>query len=161
MAALKAQLEQRPQIQSLTRNPLLLTFLVILAGEEPLPELPAQRAEIYRRYVEELLDSWETQRYPQGGSKGAPHFKLGPLEGDSARRAAQAGFYNLGWYLHLAYYGGRGAKEQPNRKNLIKKISASLRGTGRVGSFPGELLRSRRGRTGFLAKSRCLGPLVY
>jgi hypothetical protein len=105
----------------LIRNPLLLMFLVILAGEEPLSELPSQRAELYRRYVEELIDSWEAQRHPQAGTQGKPYFTLGPLKEGSARQAAQEGFYYLGWSLHLAYYGGK--EEQPHRENLLTTLT--------------------------------------
>lgn len=106
IAWLLKQLQQRPRLRSLVSNPLLLTFMVILTGEDPLRELPSQRAELYRQYVEELLDSWEAYRHPPSGPEGKPAFTLGPLEGDTARRAALEGFYYLGWYLHLAYYGG-------------------------------------------------------
>jgi HEAT repeat protein len=103
VAWLKKQLDERPRIQALTRNPLLLTFLVVLAGDDPVRDLPTQRAELYRRYVEELLDSWEAQRRPVGGADGQPAFKLGRLTGEDARQAALRGLYRTGWYLHLAY----------------------------------------------------------
>ena len=115
---LKSQLEQRPRIQPLTRNPLLLTFMVILAGKAPPSELPSQRAEFYRRYVEDLLDSWETYRRPQSGPEGEQAFRLGPFAGDRARLAAREGFYYLGWYLHLAYYGGHGEETGLNRRDV-------------------------------------------
>lgn len=113
IAWLKKQIEQRPRIQPLTRNPLLLTFMVILAGEDH--ELPAQRAALYRRYVDDLLDSWELYRRPQGGPEGKSTFALGSLTGNDARRAARQGFYYLGWHLHLTYYGGHGEDNRFNR----------------------------------------------
>jgi HEAT repeat protein len=103
VAWLKKQLDERPRIQALTRNPLLLTFLVVLAGDDPVRDLPTQRAELYRRYVEELLDSWEAQRRPISGADGQPALKLGRLMGEDARQAALHGLYRTGWYLHLAY----------------------------------------------------------
>ena len=123
MSWLKLQLEQRPRIQSLTRNPLLLTFMVILAGKDPHSEFPSQRAAFYRRYVEDLLDSWETYRRPQSGPEGEQVFRLGPFTGDRARLAAREGFYYLGWYLHLAYYGGRGEGTRLNRHDVVAVLA--------------------------------------
>jgi HEAT repeat protein len=127
---LKRQLETRPHIRTLTRNPLLLTFLVILAGEDPLHDLPDQRAEIYRRYIEELLDSWETERRPKSGAEGKSVFTLGSLQGDQARQMALQGFYYLGWALHLAYYGGK-PQEPPTRDTLIKTLAEYLQVDGK------------------------------
>ena len=122
----KRQLAARPRIQPLTRNPLLLTFLVVLAGADPLRELPTHRVELYQRYVEELLDTWETYRRPQAGTSGEPVLHLGSLEGAEARRAAMGGFYRLGWHLHLAYHGGQGAII-PTRSALTKALVDDLR----------------------------------
>jgi HEAT repeat protein len=122
---LKKQLEVRPRILALTRNPLLLTFLVILAGEDPLHDLPDKRAELYRRYIEELLDSWEAERRPRSGAEGLPAFTLGPLQGEQARQAALQGFYFLGWSLHLAYYGGK-PKGPPTHDVLIRTLTECL-----------------------------------
>jgi Domain of unknown function (DUF4062)/NACHT domain len=120
---LNLQLEQRPRIQPLTRNPLLLTFMVILAGKDPHSELPSQRAAFYRRYVEDLLDSWETYRRPQSGPEGEQALQLGPFAGDHARLAAREGFYYLGWYLHLAYYGGHGEESRLNRRDVATALA--------------------------------------
>ncbi len=125
VAWLQAELKDRPRIQPLTRNPLLLTFLVILAGEEPSRELPTSRAELYRQYVEELLTTWEYQRRPKEGAEGRPVLSLGPLSGEQARQAAREGLLRLGWWLHLTYYGGR-AETMPTRENLIPYLSPSL-----------------------------------
>ena len=123
---LKAQLQARPQLQPLARSPLLLTFLAVLAGEDPQRELPAGRAELYRRYVEELLDSWEAQRRPRDGVSGEPAFTLGPLSGAPARWAALDCFYYLGWALHLAYFGGQ-PQGVPNRRTLSTALAGYLR----------------------------------
>jgi len=122
---LKAQLETRPRIQPLTRNPLLLTFLVVLAGEDPMRKLPVHRAELYRRYVEELLDTWEVYRRPRAGTAGEPLLRLGLLEGAEARQAALRDFYQLGWHLHLAYHGGR-ADFLPTRAALAGALTTDL-----------------------------------
>ena len=53
LESFKLQLASRPQLGQVAGNPLMLTYLAILAGEDPSRELPAQRTEVYRRYVEE------------------------------------------------------------------------------------------------------------
>jgi len=123
---LKAQLQARPRLRPLARSPLLLTFLAVLAGEDPQRELPAGRAELYRRYVEELLDSWEAWRYPREGVRGEPAFVLGPLSGALARRAALDCFYYLGWALHLTYYGGR-PHGMPDHHTVSTALAGYLR----------------------------------
>jgi hypothetical protein len=55
----------------LTRNPLLLTFMVTLASPAETTELPQQRAQLYALYIEKLRD-WEIQRQAQAG--GRPDF---------------------------------------------------------------------------------------
>ncbi len=108
-AWLRSQMADRPRIAPLTHNPLLLTFLAVLAGEELARDLPVHRAELYRRYVEELLATWEVRRRPREGAEGQPALRLGPLAGEEARAATLDGFTRLGWRLHLTYYGGQGA----------------------------------------------------
>jgi HEAT repeat protein/energy-coupling factor transporter ATP-binding protein EcfA2 len=125
VAWLKKQLDDRPRIQALTRNPLLLTFLVVLAGDDPVRDLPTQRAELYRRYVEELLDSWESQRRPVGGDDGQPALKLGRLMGEDARQAALRGLYRTGWYLHLAYNDAMSGYD-PNTAGIIAYLGPFL-----------------------------------
>lgn len=100
---LKNQLEQRPNLRALTEKPLLLIFFVILAGNDPLQDLPHHRAELYRRFIENLLACWEAQRRPRGGVEGTPTFSIGQLSGEQAHRAMLHGIYYIGWYLHFAY----------------------------------------------------------
>jgi HEAT repeat protein len=107
---LQGQLAHRPRISALIRSPLLLTFLVVLAGEEPSEDLPKVRAELYRRYVEELLATWEQVRRSRPEKSGQEGFQLGSLVGEDARWAALAGFHRMGWKLHLIYYGGHGSQ---------------------------------------------------
>lgn len=124
VAHLREQLRQRPRIELLLRNPLLLTFLAILTEQDPSKELPFERAELYRLYVEELIDSWEAYRF-QGSAHGA-RFSLGPLQLDSARLAALEGFYYLGWYLHSVYFGGlkrEGVLAKPIKQEVINALS--------------------------------------
>ncbi|MGB0385033.1 MAG: HEAT repeat domain-containing protein, partial [Ardenticatenaceae bacterium] len=124
VSSLKEQLEQRPRLKPLASNPLLLTFLVILYGENPTQALPHQRAELYRRYVEELLDRWESSRGQQHAGRGESIFQLLPER--DARQAALDGFHYLGWRLHLTYYGGQG-KQAPNKTTLVSALSNYLR----------------------------------
>ena len=103
---LKDQLSKKKGIEPLARNPLLLTFLVILAGEDPLVELPERRSEIFERYVQKLLLSWEGHRLPRHGPVGETALKIGPFEGSQAQDILLRGFHWMGWFLHLSYYSG-------------------------------------------------------
>lgn len=123
---LKDQLKDRPQIGSLTNNPLLLTFLVILSGEDPMQNLPTSRGDLYQSYVEKLLNSWEENRRPRSGADGAPEFRLGALTSDLAREASLDGFYCVGWRLHFLYYGGKSV-EQPTRESLVDSLQERLK----------------------------------
>ncbi len=122
---LQTQLEAHPRIRPLTRNPLLLTFLVVLAGEEPARELPATRAALYRQYAEELLMTWEYRRRPRKDVEGKPSLHLGPLSDEAARQAAREGLLRLGWRLHLTYYGGQ-AEAMPTRWALTGYLEPFL-----------------------------------
>jgi energy-coupling factor transporter ATP-binding protein EcfA2 len=118
VAQLQEQLHERPRLQQLLRNPLMLTFIAILAEEENLPD---QRAELYQRYVEKLFDSWERERQTPGSANRPKDSKLGKLlEGSTARDAAIRGLYYIGWYLHLTYYGQR--KQMPDREAVLSEL---------------------------------------
>lgn len=56
--ATRTRLDDRPGLRALLSNPLLLTFVAVLADRDPAEALPEHRAGLYRRYLEELLDSW-------------------------------------------------------------------------------------------------------
>lgn len=103
---LKDRLSKKKGIEPLARNPLLLTFLVILAGQDPLTELPERRSEIFERYVQKLLLSWEDRRLPRQGPTGAISLKIGPFEGSQAQDILLKAFHWMGWFLHLSYYSG-------------------------------------------------------
>ena len=103
---LKDQLSKKKGIEPLARNPLLLTFLVILAGQDPLVELPERRSEIFERYVQKLLLSWEGHRLPRHGPAGETALKIGLFEGGEAQDIPLRGFHWMGWFLHLSYYSG-------------------------------------------------------
>lgn len=116
---LEDQLDKKPQLQALTQNPLLLTFLVTLVDREIKPELPDHRVELYARYIVELME-WEISRQIEGVDK--TNWKLGPLEGEVARIAVFDGFHYLGWALHLHYHGGKG-QVAPDKSLLIKALT--------------------------------------
>ena len=115
------QLAKRPRIQPLTHNPLLLTFLVILTGTYEWQDLPDRRAQLYKRYVEELLSRWEYERKGKD-HEGESVFTLGPLTGKEAKNCALKGFYYLGWYMHLLYYGGE-PETIPTREVIISAVA--------------------------------------
>jgi len=101
---LQLQLKERPGLREVARNPLLLTFLAVLAGDEPQRDLPQRRKELYREYVERLLTVWEARRRREG------KLSLGDLSGEKARRVALWGLYRTAWHLHRAYYGEEGLR---------------------------------------------------
>ena len=100
------QLSKKKGIEPLAKNPLLLTFLVILAGQDPLVELPERRSEIFEKYVEKLLLSWEDRRLPRQGPAGETSLEVGLFKGSQAQDILLRGFHWIGWFLHLSYYSG-------------------------------------------------------
>jgi len=98
------QLRERPGLREVARNPLLLTFLAVLAGDEPQRELPQRRKELYREYVERLFTVWEARR------RRERELSLVRLRGEEARRVALWGLYRTAWHLHRAYYGQEGLR---------------------------------------------------
>ena len=52
-----APLERAPRIQSLARNPLLLTIIALVHRIEA--ELPHERVKLYDKCVIALVDTWE------------------------------------------------------------------------------------------------------
>jgi HEAT repeat protein len=124
---LQAELSSRPRLQTLTGNPLLLTFLVTLVKNKEKPDLPSQRAQLYARYVDELL-TWELNRRQVLGIQ-KEQWQLGSARGEQARRAARDGFHYLGWILHLAYHGGQG-QVVPDKPLLVDTLSNYLKQDG-------------------------------
>lgn len=116
---LEDQLNKKPQLQALTQNPLMLTFLVTLVGRDIKPELPDHRAELYARYIAELMN-WEISRQIKESAK--INWELGPLQGELAQLAAFNGFHYLGWILHLHYHGGKG-QIVPDKPLLIEELT--------------------------------------
>ena len=63
---LQRQLKERSGLREVARNPLLLTFLAVLAGDEPQRDLPRRRKELYQEYMERLFTVWEARRRREG-----------------------------------------------------------------------------------------------
>ncbi|MDA0244614.1 MAG: HEAT repeat domain-containing protein [Chloroflexi bacterium] len=122
VAALKVQLGERPQLQALTRNPLLLTFMAVLASRPHTQTLPHKRADLYALYLEQLRD-WEIARLKAANPQS--DFSLGDLKGDEAKKVVLEGLYYLGWALFLNYYGGR-ADQVPSPDYLKAQMAAYL-----------------------------------
>jgi hypothetical protein len=101
---LQRQLDERPGLREVAQNPLLLTFLAVLAGDEPPHDLPPHRKDLYREYVERLFTKWEARRQREG------ELLLGDLRGEEARQVALWGLYRAAWHLHRAYYGQEGLR---------------------------------------------------
>lgn len=112
---LRMKLEERPNLQPLMHNPLLLTFMVILAEEDPTQQLPTHRADLYHYFISKLLDRWERTR--------PAIFAFEALGGDreEARYAVLDGFQYLGWRMHLIYFSNQ-QSSVPNRDTLMKDL---------------------------------------
>jgi energy-coupling factor transporter ATP-binding protein EcfA2 len=124
-AATKERLVSQPNLKPLLNNPLMLSFLAVLAGEDPTKELPRHRAGIYKRYLDELLTSWEVvhQRETDGHK-----LTIGPLRGEPAHHALREGLLGLGWWLHLTYYGGY-ADQPPLNVEAIEVLTTYFKGS--------------------------------
>jgi len=139
ISTLTEHLNKIERLKNLLSNPLLLTFLCILVYEKPLKKLPIRRFELYKEFVENLLNSWEYQRRPREGPEGKNIFKLGMLEDESARKAAISGFYYIGWYLHLIYHGGY-SNDKPTKKFVSEKLSPLLIRDWKISQSDSEVL---------------------
>jgi hypothetical protein len=89
---LNDQLTDRPQLRELAANPLMLTFLTVLAADDSREHLPRFRRDIYREFERTLFHKWEAQR--SAGSRSV---------GVSPRGAIQA-LHETALVLHEAYY---------------------------------------------------------
>ncbi|MBN2026592.1 MAG: HEAT repeat domain-containing protein [Actinobacteria bacterium] len=125
---LQDQVEERQKLKPLMKNPLLLTFFIFLAGDDPRQELPETRSDLYRHYIERLYGSWETRRTPEIDTTGRPVFKIAGLEGEKAKSAAIQSLYFMGWILHFFYYGGK--PEVPEKDSILKRLAEHLADSG-------------------------------
>ncbi|TEU11703.1 MAG: DUF4062 domain-containing protein [Anaerolineales bacterium] len=130
---LQRQLDERPGLREVARNPLLLTFLAVLAGDDPQRDLPLRRKELYREYVERLFTVWEARRRQEG------ELFLGRLRGEKARRVALWGLYRVAWHLHRAYYGGDEGP-QAVRGEIEPLLARDLRERWEFGALQAEAL---------------------
>jgi energy-coupling factor transporter ATP-binding protein EcfA2 len=102
---LRRQLEERPGLREVARNPLMLTFLAVLAGDEPRRDLPRRRKDLYALYIERLFTAWEERRRPGEEKSLLP----GVEDPHAAREVLLWGFRRVALHLHRAY------GEQPER----------------------------------------------
>jgi len=129
---LQRQLDERPGLREVARNPLLLTFLAVLVGDEPQRELPRRRKELHREYVERLFTVWEARRRREG------ELSLGRLRGEEARRVVLWGLYRTAWHLHRAYYGEEGP--QAVREEIEPLLAQDLKERWEFGALQAEAL---------------------
>ena len=107
---LRRQLEERPGLREVARNPLMLTFLAVLAGDEPRRDLPRRRKDLYALYIERLFTAWEERRRPGEEKSLLP----GVEDPHAAREVLLWGFRRVALHLHRAY------GEQPERAALTE-----------------------------------------
>ena len=123
MSWLNNQLAQKPDLQPLINNPLLLTCLVVLSDQKQLKEIPEQRGELYRCCIESVLDFRET--YPQSTPNIPRHSDNGLSEEESEELARQIildGIYYIGLYLQNVLC------EKPCIEKLLRKnLATALR----------------------------------
>jgi hypothetical protein len=130
---LQRQLDERPGLREVARNPLLLTFLAVLAGDDPQRDLPHRRKELYQEYVERLFTVWEARRRQEG------ELSLGKLRGEEARRVALWGLYHTAWHLHRAYHGDDEGP-QAVREEIEPLLACDLRKRWEIGTLEAEAL---------------------
>ena len=116
---LQRQLDERLGLRELVRNPLMLTFLAVLAGDEPRRDLPRYRKDLYREYIGRLFITWESRRQREG------RLVLGDLTGEKAKRIALWGLYQIAYLLHVAYYGGK-VEHLPIRQQVEAALVEAL-----------------------------------
>ncbi len=135
-ASLQAQWSQRPHLSPLTRNPLLLTFMVLLAGENSDFQLPADRVGLYHRYIEELYLVHEERRVSIGS--GAESESIRGVPPGTARSAVLFGLYVLAYYLHLAYHESNHAF-MPRRETVSSLLAGQLQRKYEIGAAVAEI----------------------
>ncbi len=127
-AWLKNQREQKSRTRALMSNPLLLTFWCAFSESEHLRVIPEQRAELYGRCVDSLLDFWGHYTPDASDSQDKTPFCPGDIPSQNARHILVHGFYYLGWYLHTCRYETR-IGGLPTRKAVIETLSHDLKTT--------------------------------
>lgn len=101
IAWIHGQMMERRELQPLLRNPLLLTFLAVLASDAPRRKLPETRGELYRLYLERLYTG-----------RGLP-----------VDEAVLNAACFLGWAMHAGCYGGKDAKADLTCDGLARRLA--------------------------------------
>ncbi len=125
---MESQLQARPGLREVARNPLMLTFLAVLAGDDPRHDFPRYRKDLYARFIERLIVTWEAHK------KGGENVPLlsGFADPAEAREVALFGFEQIAWHLHQAYTG---QPTQATWKTTVEMLAAALQkelGTNRL-----------------------------
>jgi hypothetical protein len=114
---LNDQLTHRPQLREVAANPLMLTFLTVLAADDSRVHLPKFRRDIYAAFENTLFHTWEAQR--RGG--GLP-VSVSP-------RWAIRALHEIALVLHEAYYPVDGAPSiRPVRGDVATAVAGGLAG---------------------------------
>ncbi len=103
-------------------NPLTLSFLVSLFGTKQLAAFPQSHAELYCRYVEAVLNSWEVQRRPKVGPEGTPALTISGFQGDEAREVVRQGLRRIGWILQRYGDGRRKSSREQQAADLAEDL---------------------------------------
>jgi hypothetical protein len=124
---LREQLDTRSGLREVAENPLMLTFLAVLAGDEPRQDFPRYRKDLYARYVERLFTAWEASR--RGGEE-VPLLD-GFQDANEAREVALWGFRRVALHLHRAYAEKPAQASCPAVKAALADELARTAGLGR------------------------------
>jgi len=91
---LKNQFAQKPQLRGQIHTPLFLTYVCAMSEARQFQEIPEERAILYERCLEVLLDMEETDTnaYPAAWNE---------LPSPTRRELLRQGFDSLGWHLHV------------------------------------------------------------
>jgi hypothetical protein len=118
---LQDQLAERPQLRDLAANPLLLTFLAVLAGDNAAERLPEHRWMLYQAYESRLFAAWENRRDGRNAT----------LE-NLSRTIAVRGLHEIARFLHEIYYATRESRAEPARlpvrEAIIDAVASRLEG---------------------------------
>ncbi len=116
---LQTQITERPALQELARIPLFLTFLAILAGDEPQADLPRKRPNLYQAYLERLVTSWEMHHRKQ------KKLAFGSFAGEHAHKLALWSLFFVALQLQKAYYGSE-KYQLPSRTDVMRLLASAL-----------------------------------
>jgi len=98
------KIEQIPSVNRIVSTPLHLIFLVLISTD-PDVEIPQTRVQLYQKYFDKLLLTWEQKHDPQLSYKK-------PLLED--------GFHEISWIIYIALFGN--IKEEPTKRFIAETI---------------------------------------